>query len=256
FSGSADKCLIFQLSGGTGGKEVIVAINFSSSTLKVDHEINLVNGLVVGSELYDLAGNSAFPYAVVSSSNQIYIELPPRSWSVWVQGNPVAPLAPSSLKIESASDARFALSWTDNSPNESNFVLERKDGSGGTWTTVSSPVADTTFYVDSTAFNSTTTYFYRIKASNTAGDSDYSNELSSRPYITWQGFSTDWNDPANWMHFVLPDSTCDVVIPASTEGGNFPTGNSGVYGKVRKLKLESGSELDIPAGKILEVIKE
>jgi len=256
FSGSADKSLIYQISGGMAGKEVIVAINFSSSTLKVDHEINLINGLVVGSELADITGNSAYPYAVVSGSNQIYMELPPRSWSVWVQGNPVEPLAPSALKIESASDARFAMSWVDNSPNESNFVLERKTGAAGSWTSIASPVADTAYHIDSASFNIGTTYFYRIKSTNTAGDSDYSNEVSSKPYISWQGFSTNWNDNNNWMHFVLPDSTCDVLVPAVPEGGNFPSAITGDYGKIRKLKLESGSELDIPAGKVLEVIEE
>jgi len=51
FSGSADKCLIYQISGGAGGKEVIVAINFGSSTLQVDHQINLINGLATDWQL-------------------------------------------------------------------------------------------------------------------------------------------------------------------------------------------------------------
>ena len=88
-SGSADGVLIYQVSGGKAGKEVIVAINFSSSNLKVDHQVKLVNGLKKKSRLYDVTGNSPHKYAVVSGSNQIYIELPARSWSVWVQGKPV-----------------------------------------------------------------------------------------------------------------------------------------------------------------------
>ena len=88
FSGSANKSLIYQLTGGIGGKEVVVAINFSNNALQVDHAINTSN-LMIGDTLFDMLGKSNFPYALVSGSNQIYIDLPPRSYSVWINSNPV-----------------------------------------------------------------------------------------------------------------------------------------------------------------------
>jgi alpha-amylase len=88
-SGSANGVLIYQVSGGKAGKEVIIAINFSNTPLKVDHQIKIANGLKKKSKLYDITGNSPFKYAVVNGNNQIYLELPARSWSVWVQGKPV-----------------------------------------------------------------------------------------------------------------------------------------------------------------------
>jgi len=177
-SGSADKALIYQVSGGASGKEVIVAINFSGSTLKVDQGIKLVNGLAAGSELYDIVGNSAWDYAVVNESNQIYIDLPPRSWSVWVQSKPLKPLAPSSLNLVSAGSNKVSLSWTDNSPNESKFILERKINAGGKWIKIASPARDHENYTNKIKIIQGTKYFYRIRAVNAAGSSGNSNEVS------------------------------------------------------------------------------
>lgn len=91
-SGSADKSLIYQLSGGgnsscLANRDVIVAINFGYSTLKVDHAINTGAPFhsQQGDTLHCILGNSAFPYALVNGSNQIYMEVPPRSFAIWVR---------------------------------------------------------------------------------------------------------------------------------------------------------------------------
>ncbi|MEO8149386.1 MAG: alpha-amylase family glycosyl hydrolase [Bacteroidia bacterium] len=101
-SGSADKCLIYQLSGGGGfscypNKDVIVAINYGNTTLKVDQQINAGSPFhsTVGDTLLDVLGNSNFPYAIVNGSGQMYIELPPRSYSAWI--NLPQPVTPAKL---------------------------------------------------------------------------------------------------------------------------------------------------------------
>ncbi|MFN8244649.1 MAG: alpha-amylase domain-containing protein, partial [Ferruginibacter sp.] len=87
-SGSADKCLLYQLQGfaGNGNRDIIVAINFGNTTLKVDQQINNRGGaLGTGTRFNDILGRSAFPYQLVDASGRVYVELPPRSYSVWVQ---------------------------------------------------------------------------------------------------------------------------------------------------------------------------
>jgi alpha-amylase len=252
-SGNAYQSLIYQLSGGVAGKEVIVAINFSGVNLQVDHEIGMYNGLMAGSQLYDIVGNSAHPYAEVNSSNQIYIDLPPRSWSVWVQGNPVVPLSPTQLTINDASSDRISISWTDNSPNEDNFVIERKIGLNGTWAQLGMVDANLTTFVDSSAFSNSIDYFYRVYSTNAAGNSSATNEVLTKPYVAWQGYSGEWNSALNWLPPVIPDSNCDVIIPSSNEGGHSPTTVAGDYGSIKSLKLESGVEFIIPSGKTLEI---
>ncbi len=252
-SGSAGSCLIYQLSGGVAGKEVIVAINFSSSSLQVDHQIAMNNGLAVGSQLYDIIGNSAHPYAQVNGSNQIYIDLPARSWSVWVQGNPVAPLPPSKLLIIQAAANRIAISWTDNSPNENGFVVEKRAGVSGNWVVEDTVATNVQTYIDSAVFDTNTYYSYRVAAVNDGGSSDFCREVTSKPYILWQGYSAFWDDKTNWQPQVIPDSTCDVVISLSMPGGQFPDTVNNNYNKVKSLKLGAGVQFTIPAGKSLEI---
>ncbi|WP_157580115.1 alpha-amylase family glycosyl hydrolase [Rudanella lutea] len=90
---SPNKVLIYQLnaSGSVGGKEVLVAINFDNQPLRVDHQIAVRNGIQTGTRFGDVLGRSAFPFAVVDGQNRVYMELPAKSYSVWVQD--AAPLS-------------------------------------------------------------------------------------------------------------------------------------------------------------------
>jgi hypothetical protein len=82
------------------------------------------------------------------------------------------------------------VSWSDNSDNESNFVIERCDqvrvaptgektaGSCiGSWRTIATVGANTTSYVDNTAA-ANHTYLYRIKATNSKGSSGHTEETA------------------------------------------------------------------------------
>ena len=95
FSGGASTSLIYQLSNMTGvcvpGRDVVVAINFSGSPLKVDIGVNTGSPyhLQTGDTLVDILGRSGFPYAIVNGSSQIYIDLPARSYSVWARVSPI-----------------------------------------------------------------------------------------------------------------------------------------------------------------------
>lgn len=130
--GQSSRALIYQLQGfaGNGNKEVIVAINFSNTALKVDQEINTRGGAVAqGTRFTDVLANSAFPYALVSSSNQVYIELPPHSYSVWVQGTEaVLPLTLVNFRAVATAKKTVNLTWrvTDNEDADY-FVIERAD---------------------------------------------------------------------------------------------------------------------------------
>ena len=100
-----NQALIYQLneSGSAGGREVVVAINFSDNPLKVDHAIVQRNGITTGTPFTDILSRSAFPQAQVDAQGRIYMQLPPKSYSVWIEG------VPSPLPVRLASFTAKAL---------------------------------------------------------------------------------------------------------------------------------------------------
>ncbi|NQU05837.1 MAG: SUMF1/EgtB/PvdO family nonheme iron enzyme [Calditrichaeota bacterium] len=87
------------------------------------------------------------------------------------------PVAPDSLSAETVSSSQINLSWKDNSNNEENFDVERRPEAGGSWEVIQQVGADVTTFYD-IELDANTTYYYRVRASNSAGDSDYSNVAS------------------------------------------------------------------------------
>ena len=79
----------------------------------------------------------------------------------------VAPRAPSNLTAASGR-AQVTLRWTDNSINETGFVIERATASTGPWTVVTTTAANAVSYLD-TPLGRNTKYFYRVSATNRVG---------------------------------------------------------------------------------------
>jgi trimeric autotransporter adhesin len=75
-----------------------------------------------------------------------------------------------------AAPAQLTLTWQDNSTNESNFGVERKMGTSGTYAQIALVSANTTSYAD-TSVTRGITYCYRVDATNSAGASAYTNEV-------------------------------------------------------------------------------
>jgi hypothetical protein len=91
-----------------------------------------------------------------------------------------APAAPSSLTAQASASDRINLNWKDNSSNESGFKIERCKGSGCTgFTEIAQVAAGATSY-SSRNLSSDTTYIYRVRAYNGAGNSAYSNTASAK----------------------------------------------------------------------------
>jgi serine protease AprX len=90
------------------------------------------------------------------------------------------PAAPANLVAApvSGSISQIDLSW-GNVAGESGYKVERSpDGVSG-WTQIATPSADVTAFRDS-GLATATTYYYRVRAYNSAGDSAYSNTASAR----------------------------------------------------------------------------
>jgi hypothetical protein len=95
------------------------------------------------------------------------------------------PYPPSNLSATVVSSVQLDLSWTDNSNLEDGFRIERKTGADGSYSQIDTVTSNITTYVD-VGLSSNTTYYYRVKAYNAFGESDYSNEAAA----TTSPFST------------------------------------------------------------------
>lgn len=91
---------------------------------------------------------------------------------------PVAPAAPSGLTVVDTTTTTADLSWTDNSNNETGFVLERCAGSGCSSGFIVLPAiaANTTAYTDA-GLSQNATYGYRLKAVNGSVSSAYTSPI-------------------------------------------------------------------------------
>lgn len=88
------------------------------------------------------------------------------------------PDTPSNLSALVISETSIKIQWNDNSNNESSFKIERS--SGGGWNEIASRPSNTQSYTDYNLITGTT-YYYRVRAHNNYGYSDYSNEVSALP---------------------------------------------------------------------------
>ena len=88
----------------------------------------------------------------------------------------IVPSAPSGLRATAASSNQINLAWTDNSNNETGFKIERKTGAGGTYVQLATMAANATSYND-TGLTASTAYYYRIRSTNSVGDSGYATEV-------------------------------------------------------------------------------
>lgn len=86
------------------------------------------------------------------------------------------PLAsPSNLNAVNVSASQNDLAWSDNSSNELGFRIDRSVNSGvGPWSEIATTTADASSYND-TGLDSDQTYYYRVRAFNSGGNSGYTN---------------------------------------------------------------------------------
>ena len=82
----------------------------------------------------------------------------------------VAPVAPSGLNASAQNTGDIALSWTDNSNNEQNFIVQRSSN-GGSFSTIETLPSNNTSYADSyTNLTVGTAYTYQVIAMNSVGN--------------------------------------------------------------------------------------
>lgn len=86
------------------------------------------------------------------------------------------PPAPTNLAVAPTEDSSVRLTWTDNSNEETGFVIERKSEADGTWLPYDTTAPDAESYLDANPVPGTNLY-YRVVAQGAGADSSPSNEV-------------------------------------------------------------------------------
>jgi hypothetical protein len=112
------------------------------------------------------------------SRNQITSHANANSSCLGTGTSPTAPAAPSNLAATTISRTRIDLTWSDNSSNETGFKIERSTN-GTSFSQIATVGAGVTSYAN-TGLRRNRLYYYRVRAYNSVGNSNYSNVASSR----------------------------------------------------------------------------
>jgi hypothetical protein len=137
---------------------------------------------------------------------------------------PAPPAAPGNLSATAVSSSQINLTWTDNSSNETGFMVERSlDGT--TFTQIATLGANTTSY-NSTSLNAGTTYYFRVRATNGGGNSAYSNIASATTLAgplaapsNLTGTATSTSVTLSWKD--NSSNETGFKVERSTDGTNF-----------------------------------
>lgn len=121
--------------------------------------------------------NGTTYYYVVSANNAIGESANSTETSATPQAPPPPPAAPNGLTATAISATQINLTWTDNSGNETSFKIERSTD-GVNFSQIATVGANVTSY-SNTGLSAATTYYYRVRASNSGGDSAYSEVASA-----------------------------------------------------------------------------
>ena len=100
-----------------------------------------------------------------ASSNEVTVTTPPLT----------PPAAPVNLQATALDESHVRLTWDDKAYNESGYKIEQRAGGAGTWQEITQH-AYPDWIVEGLVGE--TTYSFRVRATNKAGDSAYSNDAT------------------------------------------------------------------------------
>ncbi len=150
----------FRIERKTGAADTWAQI----ATVKANVSTYSNTGLTAGlTYVYRVRSASAAGNSAYSNEATVTIQTPPA--------------APTDLLAAAVSGTRVDLSWTDNSPDETGFTIERETSAAGTWAPLATVAADVSAHTD-TGLTRGQTYVYRVRAGNASGESGYSNEFT------------------------------------------------------------------------------
>ena len=151
----------FRISRKTGATGSWAVVGTVGQNVRSVHNVGLPSGVTYSYRVtaYNTAGESA-------ATNEV---------TVTTLSN--IPVAPTTLTATVVSTSQINLQWVDTSSNESGFRISRKTAVAEAWTMVGTVGPNETSF-QNTGLTAGSTYFYRVTAYNSSGESAASNEVT------------------------------------------------------------------------------
>jgi predicted phage tail protein len=164
---------LFQIWRSTdGGAFVQIATMNRSAALRTatGGSVTFTNG--------SLTAGSTYAYYVIAVNTVPNPDEPSAPSNTASTTVPTLPAAPSNLAgsaVVSGAQHRVTLTWIDNSNNEVGFQIQRSTSPTFTNVVTINPGPNVTTFIQNVS--SASDYYYRIRATNQTGNSDWSNVL-------------------------------------------------------------------------------
>jgi len=217
--GRIDRTLFPNTGSTTGGVE-----SFTDPAWAMGDQYRVVAQNTVG-DTWDYADpglneivQGGFPTITARSVSEVLAVTPP----------PTPPFAPSNLTATAEAGPQVSLAWTDNSLDETGFLIQRSTD-GVTFSDLVTLPADSVSYVDLAVLPGLT-YTYQVAAFNAGGPSAFSNTASATipglpgPNAPDQLAATFEPGPPPFINLQWADNSTDetgFLIQRSTDGVNF-----------------------------------
>jgi hypothetical protein len=143
----------------------------------VNTTFNFPAGGTLFSQMHQYNSSGNFNIVITATDNQAGST----EGSIGITVNQLPPAAPTTLTAAAFSTTQIDLAWTDNSGNETGFKIERcgKGKNCANAVEIAQVGANVTMF-SHTGLTKGTSYRYRVRAFNAAGDSAYSNIATAK----------------------------------------------------------------------------
>lgn len=135
-------------------------------------------------------------------------------------------VAPATLTVTPVSSSRIDLSWSYTGTERYNTIIERKTGTGGTWTPIYTTSLGTVKYSD-TGLAANTRYFYRVKKALGTGSAGipYPNDNIGIGAYTFLGTLELKGEGASegriYLSWTGNNAGADIIIERKMPNGSF-----------------------------------